>query len=160
MLFALMVGGKGKDQRTKGDAGYMVSTGQGPPPICGATSALHPHNFSHQKSRKKFAPRKHNFSHQKSRKKSPWQDWKKFRKKFAGKCFGVRESPQSCRKGARGAKIWKDCMGKDSVIIRDCKRIVLSFYFRTIEPCWCLVGHCLYDLLSFGTWMRLVCRRR
>ena len=60
-----------------------------PPPICGAPSAFYPHNFSHQKYRKK----------------SPWSDWKKFRKKFAGKCFGVRESPQSCRKGARGAKI-------------------------------------------------------
>ena len=115
-----------------------------PPPIWGATSAFYPHNFSHQKSRKK----------------SPWQDWKKFRKKFAGKCFGVRESPQSCRKGARGAKIWKDCMGKDSGIIRYCKRIVLSFCFRTIEPCWCLVGRCLCVLLSFGTWMRLVCRKR
>ena len=32
MLFALMIGRKGKDQRTKGDAGYMVSTGQGHPP--------------------------------------------------------------------------------------------------------------------------------
>ena len=30
---------------------------------------------------------------------------KNFGKKFAGKCFGVRESPQSCGKGARGAKI-------------------------------------------------------
>ena len=26
-----------------------------PPPIAGATSALHPHNFSHHKNRKKFA---------------------------------------------------------------------------------------------------------
>ena len=72
-------------------AGYCLeSIRKGtPPPIWGATSAFYPHNFSHQKSRKK----------------SPWQDWKKFRKKSAGKCFGERESPQSCRKGARGAKI-------------------------------------------------------
>ena len=87
MLFALMVGGKGKDQRTKGDACYIVGTGQGtPPPIAGATNSLYPHNFSHQKYRKK----------------SPWSDWKKFRKKFVGKCFGEKESPQSCGKGARG----------------------------------------------------------
>ena len=45
------------------------------PPIAGATSALYPHNFSHQKSRKKFAPRNHNFSHQKYRKKSAPKDW-------------------------------------------------------------------------------------
>ena len=69
---------------------YVESIRKGtPPPIWGATSAFSPHNFSHQKSRKK----------------SPWSDWKKFRKKFVGKCFGERESPQSCRKGARGAKI-------------------------------------------------------
>ena len=123
---------------------YSEDTTNDTPPIWGATSAFYPHNFSHQKSRKK----------------SPWPEWKKFRKKFAGKCFGVRESPQSCGKGARGAKIWKNCMGKDSGIIRYYKMRVLSFYFRTIEPCWCLVGRCLYDLLSFGTWMRLVCRRR
>lgn len=55
------------------------------PPIGGAASAFYPHNFSHQKYRKK----------------SPWLDWKKFRKKFAGKCFGGRESPQSCGKGAK-----------------------------------------------------------
>ena len=42
-------------------------------------------------------------------------------------------------------------VGKDSVIIRDCKRRVLSFCFRTIEPCLCLAGRCLYVLLSFGT---------
>ena len=89
-------------------AGYYIARMQQmtpTPPYLGSKKALYPHNFSHQKSRKKFAPRNHNFSHQKSRKKSPWSDWKKFRKKFAGKCFGVRESPQSCRKGARGAKI-------------------------------------------------------
>ena len=56
-----------------------------PPPIWGAPRAFSPHNFSRQKYRKK----------------SPWSDWKKFRKKFVGKCFGGRESPQSCRKGAR-----------------------------------------------------------
>ena len=76
-----------------------------PPPYLGSKNALYPHNFSHQKSRKKFAPRKHNFSHQKYSKKSPWPDWKKIRKKFARKCFGGKESPQSCGKGARGAKI-------------------------------------------------------
>ena len=33
MLFALVVGGKGKDQGTKGDASYIVSIGQGTPPL-------------------------------------------------------------------------------------------------------------------------------
>ena len=98
--FATMEGRKAaglRSIRKPGKAGskckpvcYMESIQQGtPPPICGATSALYPHNFSHQKSRKK----------------SPWSAWKKFRKKFVGKCFGGRESPQSCGKGARDAKI-------------------------------------------------------
>ena len=106
-----------------------------PPPIAGATSALYPHNFSHQKYRKK----------------SPWSDWKKFRKKFAGKCFGERKAPNLVERG-RDAKIRKSVfVGKDSGIIRYCKRRVLSFCFRTIEPCLCLVGRCLYVLPSFGT---------
>ena len=45
-----------------------------PPPIWGAARAFYPHNFSHRKYRKK----------------SPWSDWKKFRKKFVGKCFGEK----------------------------------------------------------------------
>ena len=57
---------------------YMESMQKGiPPPIWGAARALYPHNFSHQKSRKK----------------SPWPDWKKNRKKFAGKCFGGKRKP-------------------------------------------------------------------
>ena len=130
----------------------MESIQQGtPPPIWGAARALYPHNFSHQKSRKKFAPRKHNFSHQKYRKKSPWSDWKKFRKKFVGKCFGEEKAPNLVERG-RCAKIRKSVfVGKDSVIIRDYKRRVLSFCFRTIEPCLCLVGRYLYVLPSFGT---------
>ena len=72
-------------------AGYYIARMQQmtpTPPYLGSKNALYPHNFSHQKYRKK----------------SPWSDWKKFRKKIAGKCFGVRESPQSCRKGARVLK--------------------------------------------------------
>ena len=66
-------------------AGYCLeSIRKGtPPPIWGATSAFYPHNFSHQKSRKK----------------SPWQDWKKFRKKFAGKCFGEKKAPNLVERG-------------------------------------------------------------
>ena len=40
---------------------------------------------------------------------------------------------------------------KGSGIILECKGIVLSFCFRTKEPCLCLAGRCLYDLPSFGT---------
>lgn len=69
------------------------------PPYLGSKKALYPHNFSHQKSRKKFAPRKHNFSHQKYSKKSALADWKKFRKKFAGKCFGERKAPNLVERG-------------------------------------------------------------
>ena len=128
-------------EHTKGDT----------PPIRGAARAFYPHNFSRQKSRKKFAPRKHNFSHQKYSKKSPWSDWKNFRKKFVGKCFGEEKAPNLVERG-QGAKIRKSVfVGKDSVIIRDYKRRVLSFCFRTIGLCLCLVGHCLYDLPSFGT---------
>ena len=99
--------GANEGTEDKRESGYMESIRKrDTPPICGATSALYPHNFSHQKSRKKFAPRKHNFSHQKYRKKSPWSDWKKFRKKFVGKCFGERKAPNLVERG-RGAKIWK-----------------------------------------------------
>ena len=56
---------------------YGEHTKGTPPPIRGAARALHPHNFSHQKYSKK----------------SPWSDWKKFRKKFAGKCFGGKGKP-------------------------------------------------------------------
>ena len=86
--------GANEGTEDKRESGYLESLQKvTTPPICGATSALYPHNFSHQKSRKKFAPRNHNFSHQKYRKKSPWSDWKKFRKKFAGKCFGGKRKP-------------------------------------------------------------------
>lgn len=64
---------------------------------------------------------------------------------------GERKAPNLAERG-RGAKIRKiDFVGKDSGIIRECKRRVLSFCFRTIEPCLCLAGRYLYVLLSFGT---------
>ena len=53
------------------------------PPIWGATRALHPHNFSHQKYRKK----------------SPCLGWEKFRKKFVGKCFGEENAPNLVERG-------------------------------------------------------------
>ena len=56
-----------------------------PPPSCGATRAFHPHNFSHHKNRKKFA--------------YLWLE--KFSEIFYGRMFRVKESPQSCGKGAR-----------------------------------------------------------
>ena len=123
-----------------------------PPPICGATSALYPHNFSRHKSRKKFAPRKHNFPHQKYSKKSACLLGKKFRKKFVGKCFGGKGKPPILWRGGEVLKYERLVyVCKDSGIIRECKRKVPSFYFRTKEPCLCLVGRCLYVLLSFGT---------
>ena len=75
-----------------------------PPPHSGSIQSFHPHNFSRHKSRKKFAPRKHNFSHPKYRKKSPWSDWKKFRKKFVGKCFGEEKAPNLVERGRETLK--------------------------------------------------------
>ncbi len=126
---------------TRGQKGmpicYMEGMQKGiPPPICGAARAFYPHNFPHQKYSKK----------------SPWPDWKKFRKKFVGKCFGGKGKPPILWKGGEVLKYERLVyVCKDSGIIRECKRIVLSFCFRTIEPCLCLVGRCLCVLLSFGT---------
>ena len=67
-------------------AGYYIARMQQmtpTPPYLGSKKALYPHNFSHQKSRKK----------------SPWSDWKKFRKKFVGKCFGERKAPNLVERG-------------------------------------------------------------
>ena len=76
---------------------------------------------------------------------------KNFGKNLRENVSGEEKAPNLVERG-RGAKIRKSVFeGKDSVIIRYCKRIVLSFCFRTIEPCLCLAGRCLYVLLSFGT---------
>ena len=65
---------------------------------------------------------------------------------------GKEKAPNLVERGQGVLKYERiDYVGKGSGIIRDCKRIVHSFCFRTIEPCLCLVGRCLYDLLSFGT---------
>ena len=106
------------------------------PPIWGATSALYPHNFSHQKYSKK----------------SPWQIGKNFGKNLQENVSGKKKAPNLVERGQGVLKYERiDFVGKDSGIIRECKMRVLSFCFRTIEPCLCLVGRCLYDLLSFGT---------
>ena len=60
-----------------------------PPPIWGAKTPFTPIIFRTKNTAKS----------------QPAFGWKKFRKKFAGKCFGEKESPQSCGKGARGAEI-------------------------------------------------------
>ena len=76
---------------------------------------------------------------------------KKFGKNLWENVSGKEKAPNLVERG-RCAKIRESVfVGKDSGIIRDCKRIVHSFCFRTIEPCLCLVGRCLYDLPSFGT---------
>ena len=65
---------------------YMESIQKGiPPPIWGAARAFYPHNFSHQKYSKKSA--------------YPWVE--KISEKICGKMFRVKESPQSCGKGAK-----------------------------------------------------------
>ena len=59
-----------------------------PPPICGATSAPYPHNFSHRKYRKKFAQEDIVFRTKNTAKSQPTFGWKNFRKFFTGECFG------------------------------------------------------------------------
>ena len=58
------------------------------PPTRGAAGAFSPHNFSHQKYRKK----------------SPWSDWKKFRKNLWENVSGKEKAPNLVERG-RGAKI-------------------------------------------------------
>ena len=97
-----------------------------PPPICGATSALHPHNFSHHKNRKKFAQEDTIFRTENIEKSQPALGWKKFRKKFAGKCFGGKGKPPILRRGGEVLKYERLVyVCKDSGIISKCKRIVV-----------------------------------
>ena len=71
-----------------------------PPPIGGAASALYPHNFSRHKNRKKFAQEDIIFRTKNTSKSQPALGWKKFRKKFAGKCFGgKRKAPNLVERG-------------------------------------------------------------
>ena len=107
-LFALIrcpfdlvsAGGVWKQGRMKARLIYSEHTKRAtPPPICGATSALYPHNFSHHKNRKKFA--------------CPWVE--KISEKICRRMFrGKREAPNLVERG-RGAKIRKSVfVGKDS----------------------------------------------
>ena len=69
-------------------AGYYIARMQQmtptPPPYLGSKKALYPHNFSHQKSRKK----------------SPWPDWKKISEKICEKMFrGKRKAPNLVERG-------------------------------------------------------------
>ena len=122
------------------------------PPYFGVKKAIYPHNFSRHKNRKKFAQEDIIFRTKNTAKSQPALGWKKFRKKFAGKCFGVKGKPPILRRGGEVLKYERLVyVCKDSGIIRECKRRVLSFCFRTKEPCLCLAGRCLYDLPSFGT---------
>ena len=83
---------------------YSEHTKRATPPIGGAASALYPHNFSHQKYRKKFAQEDIIFRAIKIEKSSPTIGWKKFRKKFAGKCFGGKGKPPILWKGGEVLK--------------------------------------------------------
>ena len=87
---------------------YIESMQKGtPPPIGGAASALYPHNFSHRKYRKKFAQEDIIFRTKNTAKSQPALGWKKFRKKFAGKCFGGKRKAPNLEERGRGAKIRK-----------------------------------------------------
>ena len=74
-----------------------------PPPIGGAASALYPHNFSRHKNRKKFAQEDIIFRTKNTSKSQPALGWKKFRKKFAGKCFGGKRNAPNLVERGRGA---------------------------------------------------------
>ena len=74
------------------------------PPIGGATRALYPHNFSHHKNRKKFAQEDIIFRTENTAKSQPALGWKKFRKKFAGKCFVGKGKPPILRRGGEVLK--------------------------------------------------------
>ena len=77
---------------------------------------------------------------------------KNFGKNLWENVSGKRKAPNLVERGRGVLKYERiDFVGKGSGIIWDCKRTVLSFCFRTIEPCLCLAGHCLYVLPSFGT---------
>ena len=77
---------------------------------------------------------------------------KNFGKNLQENVSGERKAPNLEERGQGVLKYERiEFVGKDSGIIRECKRIVLSFCFRTIEPYLCLAGRYLYVLPSFGT---------
>ena len=121
----------------KGRLLYRESLQKGtPPPIWGAKSAFTPIIFRTKN------PEKSRLG----------QIRKNFGKNLRENVSGKGKPPIFVERGQGVLKYERiEFVGKDSGIIRDCKRIVLSFCFRTIEPCLCLVVRCLYDLLSFGT---------
>ena len=61
---------------------------------------------------------------------------KNFGKNLWENVSGKKKAPNLVERGRGVLKYERNEVGsKDSGIIRECKRIVLSFYFRTIEPC-------------------------
>ena len=66
-------------------AGYCLESIQKAttPPYLGSKKCLYPHNFSHQKSRKK----------------SPWQDWKNFGKNLRENVSGKEKAPSLVERG-------------------------------------------------------------
>ena len=95
MLFALLIGRKGKDQGTKGDAGYMVSTGQGTPPLLPERQVPFIPIIFRTKKVEKSSPQETIIFRTKNTEKSRLgKIGKNFGKKFAGKCFvGKRKPP-------------------------------------------------------------------
>lgn len=128
-------GGLWKQKRMKACLLYREHTKRDTPPYCGATSALYPHNFSHHKNRKKFAQEDIVFRTENTAKSQPTFGWKNFRKFFRGNVSGAKEIPPILRRGGEVLKYERLVyVCKDSGIIRECKRRVLSFCFRTKEP--------------------------
>ena len=122
-----------------------------PPPVAGASKVFTPIIFRTKKVEKSSPQENIIFRTKNTEKSRLGLIGKNFGKNLRENVSGKSKAPNLVERG-RCAKIRKSVfVGKDSVIIRDCKRRVLSFCFRTIEPCLCLVGHHLYVLLSFGT---------
>ena len=123
-----------------------------PPPFAERQAPSTPIIFRTKNTEKSHLERATIFRTKNTAKSQPTLGRKKFRKKFAGKCFGGKGKPPILWRGGEVLKYERLIyVCKDSGIIRECKRIVLSFCFRTKEPCLCLVGRCLYVLPSFGT---------
>ena len=99
----------GEDEgRDKIDAGAILKGHKRgtPPPICGATRAFHPHNFSHHKNRKKFAQEDIIFRTENIEKSQPkgLVDVEKFSEIFYGRMFRGKRKPPILRRGGEVLK--------------------------------------------------------
>ena len=123
-----------------------------PPPIWGASKVFTPIIFRTKKV-EKSSPQENIIFRTKNTEKSRLGRLEKISEKICGKMFrGKEKAPNLVERGQGVLKYERiNYVGKDSGIICYCKRRVLSFCFRTKEPCLCLAGHCLCVLPSYGT---------